>query len=124
MNFDHFSLDRRIAGRIRAVGCTTPTPIQQKAIPRVLEGRDVIGLAQTGTGKTAAFVLPILQRLTKGPQGRVRALIVAPTRELAEQIYQMTLDLSKNRAAPIKRPERTGLSRPTKHGWVAPEGRP
>jgi ATP-dependent RNA helicase RhlE len=96
VNFDHFSFDRRIAARIRAAGYTTPTPIQQKAIPRVFEGRDVIGLAQTGTGKTAAFALPILQRLTKGPQGRVRALIVAPTRELAEQIYQMTLDLSKN----------------------------
>ena len=96
MNFDHFSLDRRIAARIRAVGYTTPTPIQQKAIPRVLQGRDVIGLAQTGTGKTAAFLLPILQRLIKGPQGHVRALIVAPTRELAEQIYQMSLNLSMN----------------------------
>jgi ATP-dependent RNA helicase RhlE len=96
VNFDQFSLDRRIVARIRAVGYTIPTPIQHKAIPRVLEGRDVIGLAQTGTGKTAAFVLPILQRLTEGPLRRVRALIVAPTRELAEQIYQMSLDLSKN----------------------------
>ena len=96
MSFDRFSLDRRIAARIKAVGYTTPTPIQQNAIPKVLEGRDVVGIAQTGTGKTAAFVLPILQRLTKGPQRRVRALIVAPTRELAEQIYQMSLDLSKN----------------------------
>ncbi len=96
MSFDHFSLDRRIVARIRAAGYTTPTPIQHKAIPRVLQGRDVIGLAQTGTGKTAAFLLPILERLTKGPLGRVRVLIVAPTRELAEQIYQMSLDLSKN----------------------------
>jgi len=55
----------------------------------VLEGRDVLGLAQTGTGKTAAFLLPILQRLTKGPLRQVRALIVAPTRELAEQIHQI-----------------------------------
>jgi ATP-dependent RNA helicase RhlE len=62
----------------------------------VLAGRDVMGLAQTGTGKTAAFTLPILQRLTTGPLRRVRALIVAPTRELAEQIYQMGLDLGKN----------------------------
>ena len=96
MSFGHFSLDPRIVARIMAVGYTNPTPIQQKAIPRVLEGRDVIGLAQTGTGKTAAFVLPILQRLTNGPLRRVRVLIVAPTRELAEQIYQMSLDLSKN----------------------------
>jgi ATP-dependent RNA helicase RhlE len=59
----------------------------------VLKGHDVLGVAQTGTGKTAAFVLPILQRLTKGPLHRVRALIVAPTRELAEQIYQASVDL-------------------------------
>jgi len=96
VNFDQFNLDRRILAATEAVGYTTPTPIQQKAIPRVLEGRDVIGLAQTGTGKTAAFVLPILQRLLDGPQRRVRVLIVAPTRELAEQIHQMSTALSKN----------------------------
>jgi ATP-dependent RNA helicase RhlE len=61
----------------------------------VLKGRDVLGLAQTGTGKTAAFLLPILQRLTKGPLRRVRVLIVAPTRELAEQTHQMSIDLGK-----------------------------
>lgn len=96
MNFEQFSLDRRIAAGIKAVGYTTPTPIQKQAIPVVLEGRDVMGLAQTGTGKTAAFMLPILQRLTQGSLRRVRALIVAPTRELAEQIHQMTRDLGKN----------------------------
>ncbi|NOZ05707.1 MAG: DEAD/DEAH box helicase [Chloroflexi bacterium] len=96
MNFEQFSFDRRIVARIKAIGYTTPTPIQQQAIPMVLEGRDVMGLAQTGTGKTAAFTLPILQRLTKGPLRRVRVLIVAPTRELAEQIHQMSLDLGKN----------------------------
>jgi ATP-dependent RNA helicase RhlE len=96
VNFEQFSFDRRIVAGIKAVGYTTPTPIQQQAIPVVLEGRDVMGLAQTGTGKTAAFILPILQRLTKGPLRPVRALIVAPTRELAEQIYQMSLDLGKN----------------------------
>ena len=95
MNFKQFPLDARIAHRIEAVGYSTPTPIQAQAIPLVLEGRDVIGLAQTGTGKTAAFMLPILQRLTQGPRRKVRALIVAPTRELAEQIHQMTGDLSK-----------------------------
>ncbi len=96
MNFEQFSFDRRIVAGIKAVGYTTPTPIQQQAIPVVLQGRDVMGLAQTGTGKTAVFILPILQRLTEGPLRRVRALIVAPTRELAEQIYQMSLDLGKN----------------------------
>jgi ATP-dependent RNA helicase RhlE len=96
VNFEQFSLDRRIAAAIKAVGYTTPTPIQQQAIPVVLEERDVLGLAQTGTGKTAAFLLPILHRLTQGPLRRVRALIVAPTRELAEQIYQMSVDLGRN----------------------------
>lgn len=71
-------------------GYTTPTPIQEKAIPRLLEGRDILGCAQTGTGKTAAFILPILQYLVKNPRqqpgGRPRVLILAPTRELAAQI--------------------------------------
>ncbi|MCZ2113613.1 MAG: DEAD/DEAH box helicase [Anaerolineae bacterium] len=86
--FDAFNLDPRIRAGIDAAGYTVPTPIQQQAIPLVLEGRDVLGLAQTGTGKTAAFMLPILQRLTRGPLRRPRALIIAPTRELAEQINQ------------------------------------
>ena len=96
MNFEQFSLDPRIEAGIKAAGYTTPTPIQQQAIPVVLEGRDVLGLAQTGTGKTAAFLLPILQRLTKGPRRQVRALIISPTRELAEQIHQMSRDLGRN----------------------------
>jgi ATP-dependent RNA helicase RhlE len=96
MNFEQFSLDPRIGAGVKAAGYTTPTPIQHQAIPVVLEGRDILGLAQTGTGKTAAFLLPILQRLTKGPLRRVRVLILAPTRELAEQIHQMSIDLGKN----------------------------
>jgi ATP-dependent RNA helicase RhlE len=95
VNFEQFSLDPRINAGIKAAGFIIPTPIQQKAIPAVLEGRDVLGLAQTGTGKTAAFILPILQRLTTGRSGQVRVLIVAPTRELAEQIYQASVDLGK-----------------------------
>ncbi len=73
----------------------TPTPIQAQGIPAVMKGSDVMGLAQTGTGKTAAFVLPILQRLVKGPQGKIRALIIAPTRELAEQINESIAVLGK-----------------------------
>lgn len=96
MNFDQFSLDRRIMAGIKGVGYTTPTPIQQQAIPIVLEGRDVLGVAQTGTGKTAAFILPILHRLTSGPLRQVRALIVAPTRELAEQTHEASVVLGKN----------------------------
>jgi len=95
VNFEQFSLDPRIGAGIKAAGYTTPTPIQQQAIPIVLKGRDLLGEAQTGTGKTAAFILPILQRLIKGPRRRVRALIVAPTRELAEQIHQASVDLGK-----------------------------
>ncbi|MBN1580501.1 MAG: DEAD/DEAH box helicase [Anaerolineae bacterium] len=93
MNFEQFSIDPRLVASTKAMGYTTPTPIQQQAIPVVLQGGDVMGLAQTGTGKTAAFMLPILQRLTSGPRRRVRALIVAPTRELAEQIHQVAVDL-------------------------------
>ena len=93
LSFEQFSLDPRIGAGIKALGYTTPTPIQQQAIGLVLEGRDVLGTAQTGTGKTAAFALPILQRLTTGPLGHVRALIVAPTRELAVQIRQASVDL-------------------------------
>jgi ATP-dependent RNA helicase RhlE len=95
VNFQDFSLDGRLNDAIRDVGYVTPTPIQQQAIPAVLEGRDVMGLAQTGTGKTAAFALPILQRLTQGPLRQVRALIVAPTRELAEQTHQSNLEFGK-----------------------------
>jgi ATP-dependent RNA helicase RhlE len=95
LSFEQFAFDPRIGAGIRAVGFTTPTPIQQQAIPVVLQERDVLGIAQTGTGKTAAFVLPILQRLTKGPLRRVRVLVVAPTRELAEQIHQDSLDLGR-----------------------------
>jgi ATP-dependent RNA helicase RhlE len=117
MNFADFSLDARLNSAVEAVGDTTPTPIQEQAIPLVLSGRDVLGLAQTGTGKTAAFALPILQRLTSGPLRKVRVLVVAPTRELAEQIHQTFTDLGKNlrvRSTPIyggvsKRPQLAAL---------------
>ena len=79
---------------IKYAGYETATPIQEAAIPAALRGRDIIGTAQTGTGKTAAFVLPILNRLLDGPRGIPRALIVTPTRELAEQIYQVVRALS------------------------------
>jgi ATP-dependent RNA helicase RhlE len=74
---------------IKYAGYETATPIQEAAIPAAVRGRDIIGTAQTGTGKTAAFVLPILNRLLEGPRGQPRALIVTPTRELAEQINQV-----------------------------------
>src|SRR3990172_6722866 len=74
---------------IKRAGYETATPIQEAAIPAALRGRDLIGTAQTGTGKTAAFVLPILNKLLNGPRGVARALIVTPTRELAEQIHDV-----------------------------------
>src|SRR5262245_157820 len=93
---------------VRAAGYAVPTPIQAAAIPPALAGNDLIGTAQTGTGKTAAFVLPILQRLLNGPRGRTRALIVTPTRELAEQINDTIQALGKQ----------TGLRSATIYGGV------
>src|SRR5215468_9409611 len=82
------ALERAVAGE----GYVEPTPIQARAIPHVLAGRDMMGLAQTGTGKTAAFALPILQRLAADSSGAgpktVKALVLAPTRELALQIAE------------------------------------
>jgi ATP-dependent RNA helicase RhlE len=95
-NFNQFSFDPRIQAGITGIGFTDPTPIQKQAIPVILSGDDVLGVAQTGTGKTAAFMLPILERLTRGPLRRVRALVLAPTRELAEQIHKATIDFSQN----------------------------
>jgi len=87
MNFTEFKFHPQIQTALDHCGYASPTPIQEQAIPPVLAGRDLIGLAQTGTGKTAAFVLPILQRLHAGPRGKIRSLIITPTRELAEQIH-------------------------------------
>ena len=87
MTFETFNLHPRVLAGVKNAGYTTPTPIQEQAIPAALGGRDMLGLAQTGTGKTAAFALPLLHRLQDGPRGRIRALVVAPTRELAEQIH-------------------------------------
>jgi ATP-dependent RNA helicase RhlE len=96
LGFSSFKLHPKLAASIKALGYQVPTPIQVQAIPPVLAGRDVMGLAQTGTGKTAAFVLPILERLLPGPRGRVRSLIIAPTRELAEQIHVSIGELGRN----------------------------
>ena len=85
LNFNTFALNPQINAGISSAGYSTPTPIQSKTIPVILDGKDVMGLAQTGTGKTAAFVLPILQHLMSETRKKPRALILAPTRELAEQ---------------------------------------
>ena len=97
MSFQQFSLHPQVLAGVQDVGFTTPTPIQLQAIPVTMEGRDVMGLAQTGTGKTAAFVLPILHHLATTPAKRgIRYLVIAPTRELAEQIHQTFVDLGQH----------------------------
>jgi len=85
--FEQLGLSEELMKAVRDAGYTTPTPIQAQAIPLVLKGRDVMGLAQTGTGKTAAFTLPIVDRLLGGPQ-RTRALVLTPTRELCVQVEE------------------------------------
>ena len=95
MSFDRFNLHATLAGNLRTLGFVKPTPIQDGAIPDVMAGHDVVGLAQTGTGKTAAFVLPILQRLLSGPRHRSRALIIGPTRELTDQTTEVFHELGK-----------------------------
>ena len=108
MSFNSFNLHPQVADGIRAAGYTEPTPIQQQSIPIIMQGRDVMGLAQTGTGKTAAFALPILHKFLKGQRKHVRALVIAPTRELAEQIHETFVSLG----------EKTGLRSVTVYGGV------
>jgi ATP-dependent RNA helicase RhlE len=96
LNFDQFCFNPHINAAIKAAGYSIPTPIQKQAIPVVLQGRDVLGLSQTGTGKTAAFLLPILQRLAGASMKKPRVLILEPTRELAEQIHQTVCSLGAN----------------------------
>jgi ATP-dependent RNA helicase RhlE len=86
--FSDFNFNRQILNAITDAGYDQPTPIQQKAIPPILNGQDVMGIAQTGTGKTAAYVLPMIMKLKYAQGDSVRALIIAPTRELAMQIEQ------------------------------------
>jgi len=96
MSFNLFSLNPHLLQAIQHCGYTAPTPIQQQAIPPILERRDLLGLAQTGTGKTAAFALPMVQHLMQSPGKHVRALILAPTRELAEQINEFVCTMTRN----------------------------
>ncbi|NTV52540.1 MAG: DEAD/DEAH box helicase, partial [Candidatus Firestonebacteria bacterium] len=96
MGFKRFKLDPRVEQGLKNAGYEQATPIQAEAIPLVLEGHDLIGTAQTGTGKTAAFVLPILHHLLTTPKklaNKTRVLIVTPTRELAEQIHTVIAKL-------------------------------
>src|SRR5690606_6501940 len=88
MSFDSLGLDPRLLAAVQKLGYEKATPIQTDAIPAALAARDLLACAATGSGKTAAFMLPVLQRLIDGPRGRVRALVLTPTRELAAQIEE------------------------------------
>ncbi len=95
MNFNEFGFEPQLQEGIHALGFETATPIQEQAIPVILQGKDLIGTAQTGTGKTAAFLLPLIQKIMTGEgKGNVRALVIVPTRELAVQIDQHMEGLS------------------------------
>src|SRR5256712_12700861 len=93
MAFTKLGLSQAMLEGVRAMGYIEPTPIQLRAIPLILEGRDVIGSAQTGTGKTAAFALPILTKLQG--TGVIRCLVLEPTRELAAQVETAIRDLAR-----------------------------
>lgn len=98
MTFEKLGLSESLLRAVRATGYTTPTPIQARAIPAVLEGRDLMAAAQTGTGKTAGFILPVLQRLGHKSSARpnhVRALVLTPTRELAAQVLDSVVNYGK-----------------------------
>lgn len=94
LSFSQLSLHPDLLRGIKEVGYVKPTPIQQDAIPPAMAGRDVLACAMTGSGKTAAFVLPILHRLMAGPRGATRALVLVPTRELAAQVLQNVQEVS------------------------------
>lgn len=95
MNFSEFGLDKSLLEGIRAFGFDKATPVQEKAIPLIMQGKDMIASAQTGTGKTAAFLLPVIHRIISSEQhGQIKALVIVPTRELATQIDQHMQGLS------------------------------
>jgi len=95
-SFEDFKFNRQVLNAIADAGYTHPTPIQEKAIPPILNGQDVMGIAQTGTGKTAAYVLPLVMRLKYAQGEHIRGLIISPTRELAMQIEQNIRTFSAN----------------------------
>ncbi|HET7315431.1 DEAD/DEAH box helicase [Salinisphaera sp.] len=101
MSFDSLGLSPHLLAAVADAGYNTPTPIQSQAIPAIIDGADVLGAAQTGTGKTAAFVLPILERLGKTHEKKPRVLVLAPTRELAAQVGESVSTYGAN--TPLKR---------------------
>ena len=106
--FDRFELPEPLLRGIRAAGFQNPRPIQIETIPAGLEGRDVLGLAQTGTGKTAAFALPLLDRFLEAHRKGPGALVLAPTRELATQIAEEFQTLAMRLEEAVEQRQREG----------------
>src|SRR3954468_18134439 len=98
MDFSQLGLAPAQLSACKSLGYNEPTPIQRQAIPVILSGRDVIGCAETGTGKTAAFLLPIIQKMSEPPKPGLRVLVLAPTRELAVQIQKNYGELNRVKA--------------------------
>ena len=95
LSFQNYNIDPRCLSALKSQRITEPTPVQAEAIPAALEGRDVIAIAQTGTGKTLAFALPALTRLAAAKPGRNRMLVLTPTRELAVQVHSVLQSMGK-----------------------------
>ncbi|WMJ72787.1 DEAD/DEAH box helicase [Cytophagaceae bacterium ABcell3] len=112
MSFDHFGLNKQLLNAIEEAGYVQPSEIQEKAIPQIMAGHDILGVAQTGTGKTAAFLLPLLMKIKFAQGMNPRALILAPTRELAMQIADNITVLAKY----------TDIRHATLYGGVGPKG--
>ena len=117
MRFDEVNLDENVLQGIEAMNFQEMTPVQEQTIPVILEGKDIIGCAQTGTGKTAAYTLPLLSRLVAegNPDNHIRAVIMVPTRELAQQIDMHFDDRS------LRRRRRSRLG-PAKEGFINGSG--
>ncbi|HLU89699.1 MAG TPA: DEAD/DEAH box helicase, partial [Cyclobacteriaceae bacterium] len=94
-SFENFKLNKQLLEAIREAGYVKPTPIQEKAIPLALAGHDLLGIAQTGTGKTAAYALPLLMKVKYAQGSHPRALVLAPTRELVMQIEGVFVQLAR-----------------------------
>ncbi|HYE74539.1 MAG TPA: DEAD/DEAH box helicase, partial [Blastocatellia bacterium] len=112
MNFSELGLHPALAKQCESLGYSEPTPIQGRAVPVILGGADLIGCAETGTGKTAAFLLPLIQKIASSKGVGVRALILSPTRELASQIESNLRALDpKNRTRSVMLIGGTGFGR-------------
>src|SRR5687768_18232814 len=94
-SFEEFSLNKQLLNAVTDLGFATPTEVQEKCIPLILGGQEIIGIAQTGTGKTAAYLLPLLMKVKYAQGDEPRAIILAPTKELTIQIAEHTVQLAK-----------------------------